>query len=461
MSPHDQLSILSVAGVAVTLGGLLLSQLTKTSVDGEGNRKVLTPTGRVALAIAVAGVLGSFASEGLKASIRWQADRDAAIKTQIEEQRRLDNDAWKSRSEQLAKAIFGNTKTQLDQTEINLRKMIDGFSANQQSIFRTQLAVVEARQRVLADNLIREARLYGRLSATGSPLFRMTIELQIDQAPPALLATVRNGLRHARDFFENEAYVDLNVHHNIDGKDDAAMARRELYGRAVQPVLSWLANGEIESRQAIMLVSLDDQFSAVSAIGWADGPLLGDEDSSILYNGESDLFWLPTGILSGDLTWAAGRGAGDQSQYPAVNVSTAGSSIRLAIDIGPAALDRAITRYSKASATTATLPDELFVMFWSPMPPGETGSNSDPPKLPFDSKGVHDVVGYIAKGGRSRSTSPLTSWGRPLRIRLIPNGVNPIGKTYRLKPAGNGELYDGIRDDEYGGYLRVWRGMAQ
>ncbi|HEX8263111.1 MAG TPA: hypothetical protein VF547_09585 [Allosphingosinicella sp.] len=460
MSPNDQLSILSGAGLLITFSGVLISQLTRVSVDGEGNRKVLTPTGRLAIAISVIGLFGAVASEALRASIRWQSEKAAAVKAAVEEQRRLDDEAWKTRSEQLATAIFGNTETQLDRTERNLREMLAGFSANQESIFRTQLAVVEARQRVLADNLLREARLYGRLSAASSPLFRLTLELEIGRAPPELLAAVRHGLRHSRDFFKDSSYIDLNEHHNIDSRDDMAMARRELYRQAVQPVLSWIANDSIQSAQSVMIVSLDDQFSAVSAVGWAHGPPLGDEDNSALFNYEKDFSWVPSGLLGGPLEWNAALGAGDQSHYPAVDVRVAGSSIFLRADVSPAALDRAITRYAKASATTATLPDQLFVLFWSPVPPGET-KPFDPPKLPLDSKGVHDVARYVASGGRTRSSSPPGTWGRSLRIRLIPNGVEAIAKTYRLRPTGDGELFDGIRDDEYGGYLRAWRGSAR
>lgn len=321
--------------------------------------------------------------------------------------------------------------------------MVEGFGANQRSILETQLAVGESRRSLLA---------------SGAPLIRLTAILTIDRAPDELRRAVTNGQAHSRDFFQAEQYTDMNEHHEIDADDDTAMMRAENYKGVVQPIVQWLATGSFQSRDGFLLLSLDGQFSALAGIGWVYPGGWEDREGNPEFFGSAGTAWLPSGmIVDRRLDWAEHiRPASNPSTWPQISVAMAGNSMTMRMDIGQRALNHAILRYSASSMTTAgALPNEIFLMSWAP---SRTGEIPDELTLPFDSGGVREVLQQTAR--RVHPPGASSSWGRSLRLQLIPNDRLQLAKSYILRPVSDDDLVDGIRADENHGYVRIWHGRS-
>lgn len=455
MSAQFYLTILTFLGLTIGFAGGLISQLTRTSKEDEHGKKVLTPAGRVAMMISILGFTGSFGSELIRTSAKIEADRQTDLDKKEKRRLALEEEEWRKRSSGLTSEIYANTKKQLAQNRINLEEMLTGFSDSQRSILETRLAIGEARQRVLTDNLLRETRLYGRLSATAAPLLRLTLRLTIEAPPRRLAKLVQDGAAHASEIFQSPEYVDLNEHHNVDGEDDVAMLRAETYRSAVMPVVGWLGTGNLSSKEGFLFVGFDEQISALSGVGWV-APEAWEESRTIEEFLDDQVPWLPSGMEVGadGLDWLNTRGDRGRRLPPQVTTAVARNALTLTIDIPQTSLATAIWRYSDAFLRTAVLPNDIYLISWTPTKEG-AAPDVEAPVLPINSKKLHDSVVYLAR----HPNRPVTGhWPAALRLEVVPNGINEIGTFYELVPVASAEIFDGPRDDDYGGFVRIWHG---
>jgi hypothetical protein len=491
MNPQTYLSTLTFIGLFFGIVGGLVSQLRKTSVDVEGTtKKLLTPSGKLAVAISILGFSGSFASELLKSSIQAQEKAQAKIEARLKEEREREEAQWKSRSIELASEILRNTNSALAGSEENLRHTIEGFKHEQEGILKTRFDIAESRQKVLSDNLVREARLYGKISATSTPLTKMTIELTVEHVPGEILGKVRKGIKDAEDSTSSEDFRDLAEHHNVDDDDARSLVQSKMDKLVIQPFIYWLATGRFLKEQGILSLGLDKNFSTLLCVGWVSKPDITDMDGKFTT--------LPAGVLIGDeIEWAPGY-ASQQPAYrrkqvirPEISLSIVNDSLVLAVVLGIESLNESLLRYSKNSDRPATLSDNVELFSWSP----SIGSELEKPEkdvlqLPFDSMKVHDSLIAVDAGknlpskNRTPSWVDTTStdwagnndawiksndewikqtplWMRHIRLQIIPNGVDQISKTYNLSLSSSGYPFEGVREEEPRGYVRIWHGQAR
>jgi len=471
MNPQTYLTVLTFVGLVVGSVGGLISQLTKTSVEIDGTmRKRLTSPGRWALAISLLGFGGSFASEMLKSSLQAQERAQAKLEAGLKAQKEKEDGEWKNRSAQLQSEILTGTKAAL-------KESIDGFKKEQEAFLKTKLAIAESRQRVLTDNLMHETRLYGRLSDTGTPLVTMTIELTIDNVPTQIRQQVVKGINAAKASTSEPWYEDLSLHHNTGPEDDLALPQSVMDQRVIQPFIDWVGaeqfhpdlnwKDKVQTQQAqgILAFSLDKHFSALVCVGWVSGPDIfrkevTPEGSSVTETS------LPSGVLIGDeiefrLSWLKPSGSYKRTKAirPPIKVEVVKNSLVLTIEITRLALDDSLIRYAQNSFTTAALPDTVGLFSWTPSSDGHEGVYGNPQLLPFDPMEVHSGIPDLDRQRRAKSSRPPV-WLRRMRLRIIPNGIKEISKTYDLTFSAADDIMEGPRDDDPRGYVRLWHGRA-
>ena len=150
MGASSYLTVLTVTGLAIGFVGALISQISQTSVEGPGGKKILTAAGKLAVAVAAVGFTGSFASELLKASMAAAEVANLKLEHALQEQRRRDDNLWKTRSEAMTKDILAKTETALSKQELELEATMSGFQKSQEQHLLTRLAVIDSRTRILS-----------------------------------------------------------------------------------------------------------------------------------------------------------------------------------------------------------------------------------------------------------------------------------------------------------------------
>jgi hypothetical protein len=484
MNPQTYLTVLTFLGLGIgTIGGLF-SHLTKTSEDVEGTmRKRLTTPGKWALAIALLGFAGSFTSEMLKSSIQAQEHTQTKIDKTLKDQNEKENKDWQTRSENLQGAIKFDTTAALQLSEKSINQTIDGFQ-------KEEAAIIESRERLLRDNLLREVSLYGKLSAAGTPLTSLTITFIVENVPEEIRSRLQKEISDAPAVLDEDWVEDLFLHHNIDDDDARELVHKRIYEQAIQPFIDFLATGNMGREHALLVLSLDRRYSALACLGWVDeSDDQWTEEISSGANGATTSL-LPSGILEGEEINSNQYGPGGaqlsrkRSLRPSLEIEVKGTSVLLTMDLMLRSLGDALLRYPADSPATAGLSDHIEFFTWSPTPEGEMTDQDWPqPKLPFDTISVRraltDVELYKdhrqvpdwrdadddertkwAKGNATWVRN-APSWMHRISVRIVPNGVEQVGKTYRLRLSSSGFPIEGTREDEPRGYVQIWHGSAQ
>jgi hypothetical protein len=460
MALKDYLTLLTFVGLFIGLIAGVISQIAKTSetVDGS-NIKRLTTAGKLALGISLIGFVGSFSSELLKASITAAQKQADAAEAERRVERQQSEDEWRKRSEQLL-------NTAVSKADENLRHVIEGFKAE-------QLAILNARLELLNDNLIRETRLYGRLSATSTPLTKLTIRLVVKDVPEEVRTKLQKAIQTAKERPNAPDFQDLNEHHDVDDEDERALVRSEMDRLAIQPFIAWLATGAFELKQGILLVGLGDHFSAIACIGWIDSPdffdptYRADDKKKIGKKNKTEkkVTKLPSGVVVGkEIEWKPSYEK-DTRDYerekktrPATTIAVSDNSVILAIDFDHLALSDALLRYAPNSMTNASLPDRLIFVAWSPSQTGDIDSAFPLVALPFNSTKIGESLSGL--NSRKVTFKERPQWENVITFELIPNGVIEIAKEYGLRAVAEEELMEGPRADESHGYVRIWHGQS-
>lgn len=133
---------------------------------------------------------------------------------------------WKAHIGELSQRTAENTTA-------NLKNTIDGFKKEQANIVQSKLDL-------LSDNLLRETRLYGRLSASVNPLTSLTVRLRVSDVPKAIIRELWKGMEMTEDVFNEPWYVDLIDHHNVAADDDKSLSTALYNQQVVQPFINWL-----------------------------------------------------------------------------------------------------------------------------------------------------------------------------------------------------------------------------
>jgi hypothetical protein len=487
MSSQISLTVLTFIGLIVGSIGGLISLLTKTSVEvGGTTRKQLTTSGKWALAISMVGFSGSFASEVLKSSIHAQEQAQAKLEASVKKEKEIEEAQWRSRSAELEAKILNNTNDALAQSEENLRSTIEGFEREQEGILKTRLDIAASQQKVLSDNLTHETRLYGRLSAAGTPLINTTIKLTVEHVPHEVLENLLQGIKDAQSSTAEDWYEDLNIHHNVSYDDDQLLEQSVMYQQVILPFINWLGanqfrkdlvtrQGSIAWRdedqalqeQGMLVLSLGDRFSTLVCVGWVSKPDIFSMEKSETDTAESGSSLLPSGVLIGDeIQWHISYAhpkfpySRKKASRPRVSLQVVKDSVVLTVELDQLSLDDSLLRYGKNSSMTAALPDTVELFSWRPSSDEKESVYGYPTELPFDSMKVHDSVPALDLL-KPEHPSQIPIWKRHLRLQIIPNGVEQISKTYHLSLSSDGEIYEGPRDDDPRGYVRLWHGHAR
>lgn len=81
-------------------------------------------------------------------------------------------------------------------------------------------------------------------------------------------------------------------------------------------------------------------------------------------------------------------------------------------------------------------------------------------RLPDWRGGNSDERDEWAKGNTTWvRTAPR--WMHNISVRIVPNGVEQVAKTYRLRLSSSGYPIEGVREDEPRGYVQIWHGSVQ
>jgi hypothetical protein len=487
MNSETYLRLLTFCGLAIGLMGGLISQLTKTSEEVNGRiRKRLTSAGKWAFVISLLGFCGSFCSEILKSSIEGQKRVRAEIEEGLRKNQEKEEADWRKRSSELGDQILVKTIASLTKSEKNLTETIEGFQREQEDNIKTRLDIAESRQRLLNDNLMREANLYRRLTAAATALSSLTVKLTVDNVPKEILNKVREGKKAAEHSTNtDEDLQDLLEHHNADDDDVKSFMQAELDKRVIQPFISFVAHDRFAQEHGIIVLGLDKNFSALLPIGWVDKPdLIEPRDEKSV---------LPSGIIIDNeinfhLSYEEPPFKREKRIRPTVRLEVAGNSLTLSIDLDVTSLDDSLFRYAQSSTRSAALPEEIEFFTWSPSSEAELSSDVEGAlKLPFDSVRVRESVLSLYQGRNSPNQPPdwldtddawmnrnsawlkssadwvtqAPSWMQRMQLRIIPNGIEQISKTYVLSLFSAGYPIEGSREDEPRGYVRIWRGHAR
>lgn len=477
LTPKDYLTVLTFVALLIGLAAGVVSQIAKTSDNVEGsNIKRLTTAGKLALGISLLGFCGSLSSELLKVYIADAQRRADDIEAdRKKEQQRIENE-WRQRSEQLLNAA-------VSKADENLRHVIEGFKQEQNDFLRQRLDAAAQQQELLNDNLIRETRLYGRLSAASTPLTKLTIRLVVDSVPADIRARLQSGIEAAKQRPKQADFQDLLEHHNADDGDERALVRSEMDQRAVQPFITWLATGKFEMKQSMLLIGLDDHFSAIACVGWIKSPDLfdpvyhheekkpaGKKGKDAAPKGKDaapkKVTKLPAGIVIGkEIEWGLSYEpdtrdyARARSARPASTIEVSGETVILALDFDHLALSDALLRYAPTSMTTASLPDRVIFAAWSASSTGDPDSAFPLVELPFSSAAIGESL--IGLNATKVAPGKRPNWGSGVRLEIVPNRVGEIAKKYDFAAVAGDDLMEGSRGDESHGYARLWRGQAQ
>jgi len=481
MNPQTYLSFLTFLGLVVGSVGGLISQLTKTSVEVDGTtRKRLTSAGKWALAISLLGFAGSFSSELFKSSIQAQLQAQAKIEKTLNEQKERENKDWQERSEKLQDAIKNDTTSALKLSEQNINQTIEGFK-------KEENIIAYSRERVLRDNLLHEVSLYGKLSAAGTPLTSLTITLTVNDVPAPVRNKLKKQIAAAPQIRDEEWIQNLLIHHNIDDDDVAAFVQARIYEEAVQPFIDYIATGRLSKEHALLVLSLDRRYSALACVGW-----VGETDSqwtarTTTDSQESSENLLPSGIFVGSEIDSHNRKTDEpvlprqRTARPPFSISVAGTSVSIVLDLTLQSLSDALVRYPANSPATAGLNDNIEFFTWSPTQHGEMSTQDwGVPELPFDTERVghsltdvdqrknrRSLPDWVSAEARARSqwekgnarwVSSAPRWMHRISIRIVPNGVEQVAKTYSLSLSSAGYPIEGTREDEPRGYVQIWHG---
>jgi len=470
------LSVLSILGLLVGLAGGLISQLTKTSFDIEGTtRKRLTNSGKIAVAISILGFTGSFTAELLKAS---NAQREKAQKLSLQQQDSL----WKAHVGELSQKTADNTAGALQQTEANLRATMTGFEQEQQTILQSKL-------QLLKDNLLRETRLFGRISASSGPLTSLTVRLTVSDVPLSIRNQLSRAIETALHATDEAWYQDLAIHHNVDDQDDAALTDAVYLQQVVQPFINWLSGrpyrtafetsqGSIvipngtkdeqqdyaQEREGLLALTLGHQAPALLGIGWLHGPEQFPMEARSRNPGDTtvQLSLLPSGLLFGEeINYRQyGINAVPRLHYnrPECRLEIKGTSIILNLYLNQNAIADAVLRFAPESFKTAAMPDEVSFFSWGPFRGAGAQSRDDlPVGMPFNTDGLGPTLSGLQAAGFAKP-KPTGHSIMQLRLQLIPNGQQAIARTYDLYLNATEDIEEGPRDDEPFGYTRFWKG---
>jgi hypothetical protein len=424
-NPKTYLSILTVLGLVLGFVGGAISQLKKTSSDVDGtNSKKLSSFGKLAFAISIIGFAGSFASELLKSAIAADDKRTSA--------KQLEDDAkWKDRSEKLSSDI-------LNKTESNLSTLLE-----------TKLAVSEAKQRLLNESLLRETRLYGRLSAVTAPLSSINITLTIQHVSPVLIAslgdiyekalyTVQHDWPYVRDW--------IPLTERQEEEETQALASQ----RSIQPIIGLLAGYGFKQSHGVLVLTLDNSVSTLFCIG--------DISTSDVRSRVDALRQLPSGISIDEYP----EEKREKQNKPKVDVSVIKDSVVIRFDLTSDAINDALLHYSSVNRINASLPSAPSLFIWTPFNPVDTVHYAeyalDLPFYPGDAETFRDADTIdIRYSGRDRSDTfaGKLPWMDHMRLEITPNGVEEISKVYDLTPFSEGGL-KGVH-----GFARIWHGKER
>jgi hypothetical protein len=425
MAAPTYLTVLTFVGLVVGLIGGLIAQVTKTSVDVDGTaKKRLTSSGRLAIVISLIGFAGSFASELLKASIAAQQDRDS-------QNAKKEEAIWKERSTNLTAQILMNTTSALD------------------GILKTRFESERRFHTILSDSLMRETRLFGRLSAAGTPLTSMTVKLILEHVPISIIDAVQKGMTDAESSAENsELYRELDEQRYSLNNDDFWMLRQsEMDKKVIQPFITLLARDQFLSAQGILVFGLDKRLSAIAGVGWVRAL-------------ENEKRVLPSGVLiGGQIEWCPSVHCSQpQRNRPEVSIDIVKDSIVLSLYLGLTSLDDGLFRYSQKAATLAALSDDVEFISWSPSD-GAVKEDETFYKLPFDDAKVNPNVVPVEFRKDQAWIGKKPMWMRRMKLQIIPNGAEQISKTYHLTLSAGGYPEELDNEDEFG-YVRIWHGHA-
>jgi hypothetical protein len=490
MNPQTYLTVLTFVGLVVGTVGVLIAQLTKTSVEVDGTmRKRLTRPGRWAFAISLLGFAGLFSSELFKTSIQAQQRAQVQIDAALKEQKERETKDWQGRSETLQGAIKADTKTAVTNSEKSINETIEASK-------REEASITESRERVLRDNLLHEVSLYGKLSAAGTPLTSLTITFTIENVPQAVRNKLQKELVAASKVTAEPWVQDLFEHHNIDDDDAQAFVQARIYEEAVQPFIDYIATGRLRKEHALLVVSLDRRYSALACLGWIDEGWIEtdrrwtetvEEDSR-----EHKISLLPSSILvEGEIDSRNPGSRGNlprkKIKRPSFSIDVKGTSVSITLDLTLQSLRDALLRYPANSPATAGLNDHIEVFTWSPTNEGEMSADevnaSGSPELPFDTQRVrHSLTDVelhkdrrLLPEWRDSSTGDDENWqkgneawvrGAPvwmhrISVRIVPNGIEQVAKTYKLRLSSAGYPLEGSRENEPRGYVQIWHGEAR
>jgi hypothetical protein len=489
MTPQTYLNLLTIVGLAVGSISGLISLLTKTSVEVDGTmRKRLTSPGRWALAISLLGFAGSFSSEMLKSSIQARAQAQAQLNEIFAQQKEKENKEWQGRSETLQAAIKIDTKAAVDLAGKSINQTIEGFK-------KEEVAIADSRERVLRDNLLHEVSLYGKLSAAGTPLTSLSITFTVDDVPKAVRDKLRKEIADAPNTKDEDWVTDLFEHHNIDDDDADAFVQARIYEEAVQPFIDYLATGRLRREHALLVLSLDRRYSALACLGWISEADQRWTETITNSSKESQSTLLPSGIFVGSEIDSHHTGVhGDngtllrqRTARPSFNIGVKGNSVFITLDLTLQSLGDALLRYPANSPATAGLSDDVEFFTWSPTSDGEMSKeevdDSGLPELPFDIQRVRHSLTDVDVYKDRRSTPDWVSsdsgdrekwangnatwvrnapaWMHRIHVRIVPNGVEQVAKTYVLSLSSAGYPIEGTREDEPRGYVQIWHGHAR
>lgn len=419
MSPQSYLSVLAIVGFSVGLFGAAISLLRKTSSEVEGSdKKRLTPFGWFALAMSILGFAGSFASELLKIHISAQQDIDARRAKETAQREKDEAEKWQQMMQDLSKNILINTRSAIDQT-------ID-----------TKFKVVESKQRVRADNLRRETRLYGRLSATGAPLTSLVMTLTVDHVPAEFIASIRKTREAVRD------NIDFKYRHWVPPSDAEIESQVQASADSFIPqFIAFLGTDEFIDEQGLLVIGFDNEFSAIVCIGQLD-------------HADADPDWFPTGIRLSSPAQTQIK----KVPRPEVHIyANNDESVTLTIYMSVNSLRHGVLRYSPNAASTAALASNLQLFVWVPghivLVPTGSGEHwryqsAAYRELPFDSGGVHD---WFTLTDPNDLWSDAKKWAEHIKLHIIPNGIEQISRTYDMVPSVE-------RGQKDGGLVRLWDG---
>jgi len=490
----------------------------------DGSRSLL-PAGRTSIYLTVCGLLvagiGGVANLRLKQtelSDKALTEQRAARAAEESERRRRESEekVARERADERRKQEAQQLKAERRQSEefqkTRLKLVLNELEAQR----REQQRVTDERNNALRQLRI-ETRLYGKITAASMPLNSLTLEFTFQRVPAEIRSAIRSGLSHSKDITATEDFQDRNEHHEFDDDDVRTMIEYEKYRLAIHPFVNALSVGRFQPKQALLAVGFDERFSSILPIGWIrdawafgvrpdademepdgndaqgetsiDGNANGSVDNAKTRSTRSAAPSFPAGVfVRKRIEWTSGH---FESPRPTIQISVRGEVVVVTVALDHASIDRSLLRYTQKSLTTAAFQDDLVLFTWSPSDRGELQDPdlADQVQLPFDLEGVHssllDVERHKEFSGEEKLTdwlddndawrrknaawlrsnaawlASVPSWTRQFQLRLVPNGVLPVSRSYDVQLSSSGYPVEGSREDEPRGYVRIWRARAR